>query len=177
MKLALEDLELIERQVDQLDQQIASLLREHQEAVQRLTEVPGLGVDSVQQIIAEIGAKAATFPSAANLVSWVGACPGEDETAGINRSKRSPKGNRQMRRILYEAANAAVKHKGSIFETCGNRSTCSEDSKSTLILLRSVNPSRYQLTKKRRRDRPHPAAAGGADERWFAIGWRAHRAV
>jgi len=116
VKLALEDLELIERQVDQLDQQIASLLREHQEAVQRLTEVPGLGVDSVQQIIAEIGAKAATFPSAANLVSWVGACPGEDETAGINRSKRSPKGNRQMRRILYEAANAAVKRKGSIFE-------------------------------------------------------------
>jgi transposase len=116
VKLALEDLELIERQVDQLDQQIASLLREHQEAVQRLTEVPGLGVDSVQQIIAEIGAKAATFPSAANLVSWVGACPGEDETAGVNRSKRSPKGNRQMRRILYEAANAAAKHKGSIFE-------------------------------------------------------------
>jgi len=116
VKLALVDLHLIEEQIGQLDQEIASLLREHQEAVQRLTEVPGLGVDSVQQIIAEIGAKAATFPSAANLVSWVGACPGEDETAGVNRSKHSPKGNRQMRRILYEAANAAVKHKGSIFE-------------------------------------------------------------
>ena len=34
----------------------------------------------------------------------------------MNRSKRSPKGNRQMRRILNQAANAAVKHKGSIFE-------------------------------------------------------------
>jgi transposase len=94
----------------------ASLLREHQDAVQRLAEVPGLGVDSAQQIIAEVGAKAATFASAKNLVSWVGACPGEDETAGVNRSKRSPKGNRQMRRILNQAANAAVKHKGSIFE-------------------------------------------------------------
>lgn len=116
VKLALADLHLIEEQIGQLDQEVASLLRAHQEAVQRLTEVPGLGVDSVQQIIAEIGAKAATFPSAKNLVSWVGACPGDDETAGVNRSKRSPKGNRQMRRILYEAANAAVKHKGSIFE-------------------------------------------------------------
>jgi transposase len=47
---------------------------------------------------------------------WVGACPGEEESAGVNRSKRSPKGNRQMRRILNQAANAAVKHKGSIFE-------------------------------------------------------------
>jgi transposase len=116
VKMALADLSLIEQQIGQLDQEIASLLREHQDAVQRLAEVPGLGVDSAQQIIAEVGAKAATFPSAKNLVSWVGACPGEDESAGVNRSKRSPKGNRQMRRILNQAANAAVKHKGSIFE-------------------------------------------------------------
>lgn len=116
VQLALADLQLIEQQIGQLDQEIASLLREHQDAVQRLAEVPGLGVDSAQQIIAEVGAKAATFASAKNLVSWVGACPGEEESAGVNRSKRSPKGNRQLRRILNQAANAAVKHKGSIFE-------------------------------------------------------------
>lgn len=116
VRLALDDLQLIEQQIGQVDQEIASLLREHQDAVQRLGEVPGLGVDSAQQIIAEVGAKAATFPSAKNLVSWVGACPGDEESAGVNRSKRSPKGNRQMRRILNQAANAAVKHKGSIFE-------------------------------------------------------------
>ena len=34
----------------------------------------------------------------------------------MNRSRHSPKGNRQMRRILNQAANAAVKRKGSIFE-------------------------------------------------------------
>jgi len=116
VKMALADLQLIEQQIERLDQEIADLLRAHQDAVQRLAEVPGLGVDSAQQIIAEVGAQAATFPSAKNLVSWIGACPGDDETAGVNRSKRSPKGNRQMRRILYQAANAAVKHKGSIFE-------------------------------------------------------------
>ena len=116
VRLALDDLQLIEQHIGQVDQEIASLLREHQDAVQRLAEVPGLGVDSAQQIIAEVGAKAATFPSAKNLVSWVGACPGDEESAGVNRSKRSPKGNRQMRRILNQAANAAVKLKGSIFE-------------------------------------------------------------
>ena len=46
----------------------------------------------------------------------MGASPGEEESAGVNRSKRSPKGNRQMRRVLNQAANAAAKHKGSIFE-------------------------------------------------------------
>src|SRR5712691_8659528 len=116
VKMALEELQLIEQQIGQLDQQIASLLHQHQDAVQRLAEVPGLGVDSAQQIIAEVGAKAAPFPSAKNLSSWVGACPGEEESAGVNYSPRSPKGNRHMRRLLNQAANAAAKRKGSIFE-------------------------------------------------------------
>jgi transposase len=116
MKMALEELQLIEQQIAQLDQEMASLLRQHQDAVQRLAEVPGLGVDSAQQIIAEVGAKAATFASAKNLSSWVGACPGTEESAGVNSSPRSPKGNRHMRRLLNQAANAAAKRKGSIFE-------------------------------------------------------------
>ncbi|PYX86084.1 MAG: hypothetical protein DMG70_01510 [Acidobacteria bacterium] len=102
VKMALADLQLIEQQIGRLDQEIASLLCAHQDAVQRLAEVPGLGVDSAQQIIAEVGAQAATFPSAKNLVSWVGACPGDEESAGVNRSKRvvgrSMPGRRRERR-------------------------------------------------------------------------------
>jgi transposase len=116
LKMALEELRVIEDHVGQLDEEMARLLRPHQEAVQRLAEVPGLGVDSAQQIIAEVGATAATFPSPKRLSSWVGACPGDEESAGVNYSHRSPKGNRQMRRLLNQAANAAVKAKGTIFE-------------------------------------------------------------
>ena len=116
LKMALEELQLIEEQIGQLDQEMATLLSHHQDAVKRLAEVPGLGVDSAQQIIAEVGATAATFPSEKHLSSWVGACPGDEERAGVNYSHRSPKGNRHMRRILNQTANAAVKAKGSIFE-------------------------------------------------------------
>src|SRR5246500_4821520 len=58
----------------------------------------------------------ATSPSEKHLSSWVGACPGDEESAEVNHSRRSPQGNRQMRRILNQAANAAVKYKGSIFQ-------------------------------------------------------------
>src|ERR1700704_4853373 len=102
--------------IDQLNQEMASLLRPHEDQVKRLAEVPGLGVDSAQQIIAEVGATAATFPSERHLSSWVGACPGNEESAGVNYNHRSPKGNRQMRRLLNQATNAAVKAKGTIFE-------------------------------------------------------------
>jgi transposase len=116
VKMALEELQLIEGQMDQLDREIAELLSQHQDAVQRLAEVPGLGVDSAHQIIAEVGAQAATFFSEKHLASWIGVCPGEEESAGISASNRCPKGNRFMRRLLNQTAHAAVKAKGSIFE-------------------------------------------------------------
>jgi transposase len=115
LTLFLEELQLIDQQISRLDQELANLLSRYQTAVEYLAEVPGLGVDSAQQIIAEIGAQAATFPSAKQLSSWVGACPGDDESAAVSKSHRSPKGNRQMRRILNQAANAAVKSKGTVF--------------------------------------------------------------
>jgi transposase len=116
LKMVLDELRVIEDHIAQLDQEMAGLLSPYQPAVQRLAEVPGLGVDSAQQIIAEVGATAATFPSPKQLSSWVGACPGDNESAEVNYSHRSPKGNRQMRRVLNQAANAAVKTKGSVFE-------------------------------------------------------------
>ena len=82
LKMALEELRLIDEQIGELDKEMASLLSQHQDAVERLAEVPGLGVDSAQQIIAEVGPTAATFPSEKCLSSWVGACPGDNESAG-----------------------------------------------------------------------------------------------
>jgi transposase len=116
LKMVLEQLQFLDQQIGQLDQEMAMLLNQHQDAVQRLAEVPGLGVDSAQQIIAEVGPTAETFPFAKCLSSWVGACPGDDESAGVNYSHRSPKGNRHMRRVLNQTANAAARTKGSIFE-------------------------------------------------------------
>jgi len=116
LKMVLEELHFLEQHITQLDQEMATLPSQHQDAVQRLAEIPGLGVDSAHQIIAEVGATVASFPSEKNLSSWVGACPGDEESAGVSPSHRSPKGNRQMRRILNQCANAAVKVKGSIFQ-------------------------------------------------------------
>src|SRR5262249_20461221 len=69
-----------------------------------------------------VGPTAATFRSEKSLSSWVGACPGDEESAGVNCSHRSPKGNRHMRRLLNQSANAAARTKGSIFEIVYRRS-------------------------------------------------------
>jgi transposase len=117
LKLHLEHLKLLDQQIARLDQMAATALKGHQDAVVRVAEIPGFGADSAQQLIAEIGYDADAFKSAGNFTSWVGTCPGEDESAEQNHSSQSPKGNRFVRRLLTQAAQAAVKKKGSYFQS------------------------------------------------------------
>ena len=121
LALQLQRLQLIDQQMAELNRMIAQAMRPHQEAVIRRAEVPGLGVDSAQQIIAEVGAQASTFSSAAELTSWVGTCPGKEESAEQNHSSRSAKGNKYLRRVLNQAAHAAVAKKGSHFQVVFRR--------------------------------------------------------
>lgn len=121
LQLFLERLQLLDQQIEELDKLIAKELHKDQDAVLRVAEIPGFGVDSAQQIIAEVGPDAEAFPSAAQFSSWVGVCPGSNISAEQNSSSHSPKGNRFVRRILAEAAQAAVRKKGSHFQTLFRR--------------------------------------------------------
>jgi transposase len=112
---------LLDEQIGKLNSLIAAAMSPHQDTVLRLAEVPGLGVDSAQQIIAEVGVTASTFPSAAEFTSWVGTCPGSDESAEQNSSSRSAKGNKYMRRVLNKAANASARSKGTHFQAVFRR--------------------------------------------------------
>ena len=119
--LYLDQLQWVDPQRTKLSGLIAEALKPYPEVVARLAEVPGFGPDSAQQVMAEVGVRASSFPSAGDLASWVGTCPGENESAEENHSRRSPKGNRYMGRVRAEAAPAAVKAKGSHFQAVFRR--------------------------------------------------------
>jgi transposase len=121
LKMALAELALLDTHIEELEREAMGLTQQDQDAVRRVAEVPGFGVDSALQILAEIGGHAAAFSSDKALASWVGVCPGNEESAGESHSTRSPKGNRYARRILNQAAHSAVKVKGSIFEVTFHR--------------------------------------------------------
>jgi Transposase IS116/IS110/IS902 family len=100
LKMVLEELQFFEQPIVQLEQEMANLLSQHQEAVQRLARCPVWEWLRHGRSLPKWGARAAAFDSQKHSSSWVGACPGDDESAGVSTSHRSPKGNRQMRRIL-----------------------------------------------------------------------------
>jgi transposase len=121
LKQSLERLQLLDEQIQALDQLVALELKQHQEVVARVAEIPGFGVDSAQQIIAEIGVDASAFPSAEQFSSWFGGCPGSNVSAEQNHSSHSPKGNRFVRKLLTQAAQAAVRKQGSHFQSLFRR--------------------------------------------------------
>ncbi len=121
LRMLLEQVEFLDRQMEELTQLTAETMRGWQDAVARLAEIPGIRTLAAQQILAETGPQAAAFPSAGQFVSWMGACPGREESAGVNRSGRCPKGNRYLRRSLCQAAQAAVRTNNSHFQTVFRR--------------------------------------------------------
>ena len=51
----------------------------------------------------------APFATAAHLASWIGVCPGVNESACVNKSGHTRHGNAALKRILGMAAMAAIK--------------------------------------------------------------------
>ena len=58
-------------------------------------------------LLVEVGTDMESFGSAERLASWVGICPGNNESAGKRKSGKTRKGNAWVRRLLCEFAQAA----------------------------------------------------------------------
>ncbi len=108
--------------LDHLDQQIAEFNARVEELMlpfvdkelqEKLDAVPGIDLNTIQNVVAEIGTNMDQFPSDAHLASWTGICPGNEESAGKRKRSKTTKGNRWLRRALTQAAWAATHTKNS----------------------------------------------------------------
>jgi transposase len=84
----------------EIDRQLAS----HQEAIELLDTIPGVGPTAAATIVAEIGVDMGRFPTAKHLASWAGVCPGNKQSGGKRLSGKATKGNRWLRAMLGEVA-------------------------------------------------------------------------
>lgn len=81
------------------------------EAIHLAITSPGIAERTAQNVLAEIGTDMSRWPTASHLASWAGICPGNDESAGKQKSGRTRKGSRWLRRALTQAAWAASRTK------------------------------------------------------------------
>jgi transposase len=110
--------EQIMQHIEQLEQRIARLdqdqyllegLQPWQPQLKLLQTIPGIDEQGAAMLLVEIGADMSVFGSAERLASWVGICPGNNESAGKRKTGRIRKGNAWVRRLLCEFAQAAAR--------------------------------------------------------------------
>ncbi len=104
-------IEFLETIVERVSTEIAARLHASEDAIGRLMTIPGVGRRTAEVLLAEIGTDMDQFPTAQHLASWVGLCPGNNESAGKQKSGRTRKGNPWLRAALVEVAQAAGRAK------------------------------------------------------------------
>jgi hypothetical protein len=90
-------------------------------AVELLDTIAGVDQRGAEVIVAEIGIDMARFETAPRLEAWVGVAPGNDESAGEQRSGKTRNGNRFLRAVLTQLAHAAVRTKGTYLAALSQR--------------------------------------------------------
>lgn len=113
LKNQLNHIEYLEKQIKALDQEIGDRLHSANGELEILDSIPGIGIQTAQQIIAEVGLDMTRFKSAAHLASWAGMAPGQNESAGKKKAARTRDGNKYLRSALIEAAASAIRKKDS----------------------------------------------------------------
>jgi transposase len=118
-----------------LDARIAELTRGHGPDLERLDTIPGVGRTAAEIIIAETGGDMTAFATAGHLASWIGVCPGANESAGVSKSSHIRPGNARLKRVLGTAAMAAIRKKDSYYGAYYRRIAARRGSQRALVAV------------------------------------------
>jgi len=97
----------LEERIDRFDRYLLKELEPHRTTLALMQTIPGIDVIGAALLLVEIGNDMDVFGSVDRLASWVGICPGNNESAGKRKSGRIRKGNPWVRRLLCQFAHAA----------------------------------------------------------------------
>jgi transposase len=114
IRYGLAHMQFLEDQMADLDRDIMEKIREAglEPQWELIQSVPAVLETSAASILAETGADMTVFPSRQQIGSWAGMCPGNNRSAGKNKSSHTTGGNPWLRSTLTECAWGASNKKG-----------------------------------------------------------------
>src|SRR5208283_5086339 len=115
----LRHLACLEEEVEELDAEILRRMQlsTFQKAFTLLQTIPGVGQLSAATILAETGPDLDSFPTIEQMASWAGLCPGNRESAGIQKGPQTTHGNPYLCTALVQCAWAATRKRDSVFRS------------------------------------------------------------
>jgi transposase len=103
-------IDAISADITDIEAKIHAEIRPFAWAVEKLDDIPGVGLAVAYVLIAEIGVDMSRFPTPAHLASWAKFAPGVKESAGKKKGRGSTgHGNRYLAQALGQAAVTAGK--------------------------------------------------------------------
>jgi transposase len=160
----LRQIEFLEAEVASLDQEVAVRTAPLEDQIEKLDSIPGIGRRGAEEIVAEIGSDMSRFPTAKHVASWAKVCPGNNRSAGKQKSGHTGNGNVWLRSALLQAAWAASRKKDSYFQAQYRRLVARIGPKRAIVAIaHSILVTAYHLL----RNQTTYLDAGGAyfDER------------
>ncbi len=134
----------------QIEDKIKSQGEEFAALIPLLTTVSGIDQRSGEELLAEIGANMNQFPTSANLCSWAGMCPGNNESAGKRKSGKTTNGSRWLRATLGEIAWGAARTKNTYLSTQFKRIAKRRGKKKAIVAVgHTVLTTVYYIIKNR----------------------------
>jgi transposase len=121
--------------IERFNQQIETYCRPFEEAVSLLDTIPGVGRETAEVIVSEIGTDMSRFPTAKHLASWAGVAPGNNESAGKRRSGKTTPGNKVLGAALNQAAHAAACTKNTYLSAQYRRLAARRGKKKAIVAL------------------------------------------
>jgi transposase len=121
LRSMLEHISWLGGQIGMLSGEIDSRMEGVSAIVDALDVVPGIGKESAQAIISEMGIDMSVFPSAGHLTSWAGLSPGSNESAGKKKKVKAHKGNTVLKRKAVQCARSAARTKNTYLSSLYNR--------------------------------------------------------
>jgi transposase len=109
LKSQLDLLDVMDAQVEAINVEVEKRMRPFQAAIDLIDGIPGIGRQTAEQILAEIGNDMTRFPTAAHLASWARVCPGTNESGGRRHNTSTGNGNPWLRSTLIETVLGAVR--------------------------------------------------------------------
>jgi len=131
-------IEELEARMGRFDQALLQGLSAWQPQLALLQTVPGIDQIGAAMLLVEIGADMDSFGGAEKLASWVGICPGNNESAGKRKSGKTRKGNAWVRRLLCEFAQAASRSRCALKDKFGALSIRKGHKKSIVALAHKM---------------------------------------
>jgi len=144
----MDHLEFLEGKIFIIEEELRRRSQPYEAAVQLWMTIPGVRWLIAVTLVAEIGVDMQQFPSAAQLASWAGVCPGNNESGGKRKSGKTRKGSVWLRRALCEAAWAASRTRSTYLSAQYRRIAARRGQKrASLALAHTILVIAYHLLK------------------------------